>query len=122
VLALQLVQVVATEAPTFEEYLPASHATQELSAVAPVLMKYLPAAQSTNIEAGPVYPLSQRQAVIFVCPVSACPEFDGQTAHIDDNCAVVVGEIVAADSFLQVSSSLEGHVESELLLISKCET
>jgi hypothetical protein len=46
---MQLVQVVGTEAPTVEEYVPASHATQELSAVAPVLVRYLPATHSMQM-------------------------------------------------------------------------
>jgi len=48
VLGLQLVQVVATEAPTTEEYVPATHATQEFSSEAPVDVRYVPARQSTQ--------------------------------------------------------------------------
>ena len=42
---MQLSQVVGTEAPSAEEYLPASHATQELSDEAPTAEEYLPAPQ-----------------------------------------------------------------------------
>jgi hypothetical protein len=44
----QLSQVVATEAPSAEENLPASHARQELSVLAPVVVRYLPAPQSVH--------------------------------------------------------------------------
>ena len=50
-LGLQLVQVVATEAPSVEEYVPAPQSTQAPCVVAPVFMRYLPAPQSTHAEA-----------------------------------------------------------------------
>ena len=78
-LGLQLVQVVAAEAPTAEEYLPAPQSTQSLCVVAPVVMRYFPALQSAHPVApvkslyfpashavhvppfGPVYPRLHRQ-------------------------------------------------------------
>ena len=47
-MGLQLVQVVAAEAPSVEEYLPAPQSTQELAIVAPVVVRYLPASQGVQ--------------------------------------------------------------------------
>ena len=44
----QLMQVLATEAPTAVEYLPAAQATHELATKAPAVSEYFPAQQSTQ--------------------------------------------------------------------------
>ena len=86
-LGLQLVQVVATEAPTAEEYVPALQDTQALATVAPVVARYLPAPHSTHTASpviilyfpfahavqlpqfAPVYPGLHRQLVEPVEPL-----------------------------------------------------
>ena len=130
-LGLQLVQVVSTEAPTAEEYVPTPQSTQALATVAPVVVRYLPARHSTHeAEPGillyfpatqaahcvfsPVYPGLQTQAAIAVCPVSACPEFGGQTSQTASDIAPVLSEYLLAAQLRHVLS-LEAPVAVEYL-------
>ena len=96
---LQLVQVVAAEAPSVEEYLPAPQSTQELAIVAPVVVRYFPAPQavqawvpcvSLNFPVshashvppfGPVNPRLQIQATKARLPPGDT-EPDGQFVHV----------------------------------------
>ena len=86
-MGLQLVQVVAAEAPSVEEYVPAPQSTQELAIVAPVVVRYFPATQAVQAWVpcvslyfpvshaihvppfGPVYPGLHRQLVEPVEPL-----------------------------------------------------
>jgi hypothetical protein len=68
----QLAHVEATVAPVAAEYVPAPHATQELSAAAPVVVRYLPAPQLVHVLA--------RVAPVAVEYVPA-----GHAAHVDDD-------------------------------------
>ena len=86
-LGLQLVQVVATEAPSIEEYVPTPQFTQSPCVVAPVVVRYLPAPHATHVAEpgillyfpapqavhctpfGPVYPRLHRQLVEPVEPL-----------------------------------------------------
>ena len=108
-LGLQLVQVVATEAPSAEEYLPASHATQELSVAAPVVVRYLPAPHATHEVSpvtilyfpatqavhgppfDPVNPGLQRQLIWTLLPLGDC-EFTVQFAQLYDAIAPAIVE------------------------------
>ena len=106
---MQLSQVVATEAPSAEEYLPASHARQELSVLAPVVVRYLPALQSvhktepiTSLYSpapqavhgppfDPVNPGLQRQLIWTLLPLGDC-EFTVQFAQLYDAIAPAIVE------------------------------
>jgi hypothetical protein len=98
VLTGQAEQELSNEAPGVVRYLPAPHCTQAISATAPVVVRYFPAPQLLHVTEpttalyfpapqavhsvfSPVYPRLHTQAVIAVCPVTACPEFAGQTWH-----------------------------------------
>jgi hypothetical protein len=71
-------QSVQTGAPA-AEYLPAA---QSVHVAVPVTVLYFPPAHAEHTKPfAPVYPKSQRQTVIVVCPMRACPEFDGQSVH-----------------------------------------
>ena len=95
---LQLVQVVAAEAPSVEEYLPAPQSTQELAIVAPVVVRYFPAPQGVQAwfpciflyfpsshaihvpPFGPVNPRLQIQTTNSILPPGDT-EPDGQFVH-----------------------------------------
>ena len=108
-LGLQLVQVVATEAPTAQEYVPTPQSTQAPCAVAPVVVRYLPAPHATH-EVSPVTilyfpatqavhgppfdpenPTLQRQLVETLLPLGDS-EFPGQLWQVEDAVAPTSGE------------------------------
>jgi hypothetical protein len=103
------VQVVSTEAPTTEEYVPTPQFTQSPCAVAPVFVRYLPATHSTHeAEPGillyfpatqavhgppsdPENPELQRQLVETLLPLGDC-EFTVQFPQLYDAVAPIVVE------------------------------
>ena len=108
-LGLQLVQVVAKEAPKVVEYLPVVHSTQELAIVAPVVVRYFPAPQSVHATVpvitlyfpaahaihvppfGPVNPMLQIQATKAILPPGDT-EPDGQFVQVEDVVAPTASE------------------------------
>jgi hypothetical protein len=77
--ATQFPQSAALVFASEPEYLPAP---QSVHATEPTTALYSPAAQALHVPPfGPVNPWLQTQALIEVCPVIACVEFDGQLSH-----------------------------------------
>ena len=116
---LQLVQVVAAEAPSVEEYLPAPQSTQELAIVAPVVVRYFPAPQAVQAWVpcvslyfpvshgihvppfGPVNPRLQIQATNSILPPRDT-EPDGQFVHVPTSVAPTIAEYELELQLVQV--------------------
>ena len=120
-LGLQLVQVVASEAPSTVEYLPTSQVMHLLSEEAPTVVEYLPLIHNvqgwspcaalclpaTHIShvppSGPVYPATHRQLVLRLLPLGEI-EFSGHDMHALSEAAPPVTEYLPAPHSVHVVS------------------